>query len=549
MSKKSIFLIAIISILTLVLAACGSNNAAPEKKSNNTTNKSVHFVETEDLLTLNTTNEEDFASFTAQNQVLEGLYSLDKQDNVIPAVAKSLPKISADKKTYTIQLRDDAKWSDGSAVTAKDFVYAWQRAVSPKTAPSYSILFVNSIKNAKEVNEGKLKSSELGVKAVNDHELQIELIKPISYFPSLLSFQTFFPIKQSYLEKQGDKYGTSSATTLYNGPFTLKGWSASGDGWTYVKNKNYWDAKNVKVDDIKVSVVKNTGTAVNLYQSGDVDRVVLDGEFAKQYRGSKDFQNEKDALVAYLRLNETKESPLKNKDLRKAVSLAINKETLVNKILDDGSFVADGFIPKNFINNPETNADFRTDAGTLQKQDLKDAQTAWKAAQKALGKDKINLVYLTSDSDTDKKIAEYITDQLQKDLPGLTVEIKALPSKNKQQAYFEGDYDISDGAWMPDYKDATTYLNIFESKSSQNYIGFKNTTYDQLLNDADNKNAGNDEARWKNLVAAENILVNKEYAITPLYQKQTALLQKDRVANVVKHNFGSPYSYKYITVK
>lgn len=102
---------------------------------------------------------------------------------------------------------------------------------------------------------------------------------------------------------------------------------------------------------------------------------------------------------------------------------------------------------------------------------------------------------------------------------------------------------------MPDYKDATTYLNIFESKSSQNYIGFKNTTYDQLLNDADNKNAGNDEARWKNLVAAENILVNKEYAITPLYQKQTALLQKDRVANVVKHNFGSPYSYKYITVK
>lgn len=163
-----------------------------KKKSNNTTNKSVHFVETEDLLTLNTTNEEDFASFTAQNQVLEGLYSLDKQDNVIPAVAKSLPKISADKKTYTIQLRDDAKWSDGSAVTAKDFVYAWQRAVSPKTAPSYSILFVNSIKNAKEVNEGKLKSSELGVKAVNDYELQIELIKPISYFPSLLSFQTFF---------------------------------------------------------------------------------------------------------------------------------------------------------------------------------------------------------------------------------------------------------------------------------------------------------------------------------------------------------------------
>ncbi|MFD1901873.1 ABC transporter substrate-binding protein [Enterococcus termitis] len=207
------FIISSLLIAGVFLAGCDSTNKSAENETKKIT---VHFTEPAELLTLDTTQEEDFTSFNAQNQVLEGLYQLNDKDETIPAVAEELPEISEDKLTYTIKLRKDAKWSNGDTVTANDFLYAWRRAVTPETAPSYASLFVATIKNADEIYQGKLKPTELGVEAPDDYTIRIHLIKPIPYFTSLLTFETFFPINQAFAEKQGSDYGTSSQTTIYN---------------------------------------------------------------------------------------------------------------------------------------------------------------------------------------------------------------------------------------------------------------------------------------------------------------------------------------------
>ncbi|MFK4567307.1 peptide ABC transporter substrate-binding protein [Enterococcus sp. UD-01] len=538
------YLAASLLVLSVLVAGCNFN----ETKESQETKTQLHFTEPAELLTLDTTQEEDFTSFNAQNQVLEGLYQLNEKDEAIPAVAKELPKISADKQTYTITLRKDAKWSNGESVTAQDFLYAWRRAVTPETAPSYASLFVSSIKNAEAIYKGDMQPEQLGVKAADDYTLEIQLIKPIPYFTSLLSFETFFPINQAFAEKQGDSYGTSSKTTLYNGPFTLEGWEQNSDTWQYVKNPDYWDAENVAIDEIKTSVVKSTSTAVDLYQTGELDRVVLDGEFSKQYKNDADFQNQNDTKMGYLRFNQGKDKLLANQSLRKALALAIDRETFVKNVLGDGSIAATGFIPQNFVQNPKTGEDFRKENGTQQSFDSAAAKKAFEQALAELGKKEVTLVYLTKDSDTEKKTAEYLASQIEEVLPQVKFEITTLPSNNLQERYLAGDYDIAFGQWMPDFKDAITFLDMFASTSGLNHVNYNNPKYDQLIQAATETHAADELERWNDLLQAEHVLLAEDYTIAPIYQQQTALLQKKKITGVVKHSFGSPYSFKYIKV-
>lgn len=536
-----------ISILALLVFVTGCNSAG-KTESNKSKKAVVHFTEPAELLTLDTTQEEDFTSFNAQNQVFEGLYQLNEKDEVIPAVAKELPEISEDKQTYTISLREDAKWSNNDPVTAKDFLYAWRRAVTPETAPSYASLFVSSIKNADAIYQGKMKPDQLGIEAPDEHTLVIHLIKPLPYFTSLLTFETFFPINQSFAEKQGSDYGTSAKTTLYNGPFTLEGWEQNSDTWKYVKNPKYWDEKNVNVDEIQTTVIKSTSTAVNLYQTNELDRVILDGEFSKQYKNDPDFQNQNDTKMGYLRFNQGSNKPLENVNLRKAISLAIDRDTFVKNILGDGSIVATGFVPQNFVQNPKTSEDFRKENGVQQTFDKVAAQKAYAQAKEELPKEDITLIYLTKDTDTEKKTAEYLASQIAEVLPDIKVEITTLPSNNLQERYLSGDYDIAFGQWMPDFKDAITFLDMFAATSGLNHVNYKNPAYDRLIQDASDTDAADEEKRWSDLLQAEQLLLAEDYTIAPIYQQQTALLQKKNISGVVKHSFGSPYSFKYIQV-
>lgn len=268
-------------------------------------------------------------------------------------------------KTYTFKLRKDAKWSDGSAVTADDFIYAWKRALDPKTAAEYAYI-LQDLKNANKIMSGDAELDELGVKKVDEQTLEVQLEAPAPYFLGLTSFPTYLPLKQSFVEDKGDKFATSVDTMVFNGPFVLDKWQANA-GWTYKKNPDYWDKANVKMDKIDVKVVKEISTGVNLFEAKEVDFAPITSEFVSQYEKSDDYKTRPDARINFLRFNQ-KNKALKNKNIRKALALGFEKQGITDVILNDGSKPANFIVAKDFTFTPD-GEDFRAKYPDLQSYD------------------------------------------------------------------------------------------------------------------------------------------------------------------------------------
>lgn len=271
----------------------------------------------------------DATSCTQLNNTMEGLYRLGKNSKVEPGLATKTTT-SNDGKTWTFTLRNNDKWSSGDLVTAQDFVYSWRRTVDPSTGSQYSYLF-SGVKNADAIVAGKKKPNTLGVKAEGKDKLVVTLDKRIPYFKLLMDFPLFFPQNQKAVEQYGKSYGTSSKTTVYNGPFIQKGWTGSNLSWKLVKNKNYWDKKNVKLDTINFSVQKTPSTDYNLYQSGKLDAALLGPQASKQLKNQKGYTLRKTSSTIYLEMN-MKKKPFNNENFRKAISLAIDRKELANSV-------------------------------------------------------------------------------------------------------------------------------------------------------------------------------------------------------------------------
>ncbi|MCT4572030.1 peptide ABC transporter substrate-binding protein, partial [Bacillus thuringiensis] len=420
----------------------------------------------------------DQVSFLALNNVMEGLYRLDKDNKATPGVAESYKK-SDDGKKYTFTLNKNAKWSNGDPVTAKDFVFAWKRAVDKNTAAEYAYIMFD-LKNAKAINDGKAPLDTLGVKAVDDYTLEVELENPVPYFVELTSFGTFYPLNEKFVKEKGEKFGLEADTTLYNGPFTLTDWKHE-EGWKLKKNAQYWDNKTVKLDEINFNVVKDSGTRVNLYESGQIDRAGLTSEMVDKYKSNPDFYTQKTPSTFFLRLNQKRggqDTVLKNKDLRLAIAKAYDKKGLTNVILNDGSTPADYLVPKEFAKSPD-GKDFRKENGDILKTDVKKAKEHWEKAKKELGKEQVTIELLNYDSDNAKKVGEFLKGELEKNLPGLTVNLKNQPFKQKLKLESDLDYDLSYAGWGPDYLDPMTFIDMFVTNGPHNQTGYSNPKYDE----------------------------------------------------------------------
>lgn len=546
--KKLSAIIALTLAVSLALAACGGNNAGKQEVQEGELAKKqvLNLLEASDIPSMDTVKATDQVSFVVMNNVMEGLYRLDKDQKPMPGVAESYTK-SEDGKKYTFKLRKDAKWSNGDPVTANDFVFAWKRAVNPATAAEYAYIMFD-IKNAKAINEGKAPVDSLGVKAVDEHTFEVELENPIPYFLELTSFATFYPQNEVFIKQKGDQFGLKAETTIYNGPFVLTDWKTE-QGWTYKKNVNYWDEKSVKLDQINVSVVKEQGTMVNLYDSGQVDRTGLTAEFVDKYASSDEFHTSKDMSMYFLRFNQKrlgKNTPLANLKVRQAISLAQDKEALTSVLLNNGSTPAYFFVPSEFVTDEKGN-DFRNINGNMNKTNVKKAQKLWEEARKELGTDKVTLEFLNYDSDSSKKVGEYLKEQLEKNLSGLTVNIKPQPFKQKLDLETKGDYDFSFSGWGPDYPDPMTFIDLFVTGGSHNQMGYSNAKYDELVAAAKGELLTDRKARWEALAKAEKLLF-EDAAISPFYQRGMAFVQRPYVKGIVEHNFGGDYSYKWTYV-
>lgn len=263
--------------------------------------KELNITQSSDIPTLDVSKAEDTVSSEVLMNTMEGLVKLDKDGKVIPGVAESWEK-SEDGKTWTFKLRKDSKWSNGDPVTAKDFEYSWKRTLDPATASTYGFIMYDIV-GAKDYNLGNVDNADgVGIKAIDDYTLQVELVRPVHYFDSLMFFKTFLPQNQKAVEQFGQEYGTDKDKMVYNGPFTLTEWKLE-DMYVMSKNPNYWDANSVKIDKVNNKIVKDSNAALNLYETGEIDIVGLSAEQVDKYKESPEFKTLLKASTYFFQIN------------------------------------------------------------------------------------------------------------------------------------------------------------------------------------------------------------------------------------------------------
>ena len=489
----------------------------------------------------------DGLSFEVIAATIEGLYTLDAAGSAVPAIATGYD-LSEDGLTYTFHLREDAAWDNGTPVTANDFVYAWRRLVDPATASEYAfIMDVAAVKNAAAINAGEKPLEDLGVKAVDDYTLEVSLELPVPFFLQLMAFPSFFPLNEAFVTEQGSNYAQSPESLLANGPFKMTEW-IQGNSFKVEKNDSYYAKDDIQLDGIEYKIMKDAQTAALEFESGNLDIVRLTGEIVDLYKDNEAFNLIHEGYLWYIAPNEEVEE-LQNVNLRRALALAVNKEQLTDTVLNDGSTIADFIVPVSLATGPDAK-DFRETSDTYLAYDAAKAGEYWEVAKAELGIDSLTLELLFEDTDSSKKCAEFIQSELQTNLPGLTIELKSQPKKQRLELMRTGDYELGLTRWGPDYADPTTYLDLFITGVTNNYPNYSSEAYDTLMERIDKGDLVYDvEARWEAMKEAEAILLGEDAALAPLYQQGNTYLINPKLKGVETHSVGVPFIYRNASIE
>lgn len=530
--------IIMLSSLLVLVAGCGSKKANDSKKE-------ISVALNSELSSVDVSLAMDNTSSDVMEQVGEGLYDFTAKGGVKPALATNKPKATDHGKKYVFNLRKDAKWSNGKPVTAKDFVYSWRRTVDPKTKSPQSYYF-DGVKNYQAIANGKKAPSSLGIKANGKYKLEVTLDRAMPYFPSILAVSASFPLYQPYVEKQGKKYGTDAEHTLYNGAFTLKGWNGSNGEWSYVKNKDYWNAKHVQLDKVNVKVYKTEQTMVQQYQAKKIQFTQISGSTVKNLKKDQDLTVRKIPGNQYLVFNVKENKLFANQKVRQALAMAVDSNKLTKHVLQDQSLPATGYVPYGF-NNSKTGKDFAKQAGQLVQNNKTKAQKLWAEGLKELGMTSAEFSILSSNTETAKQVDEYLQSQFETTFKNLKVRVAAVPFNSRLSKQNSGDFDTVLSGWTPVYADPTDFLNLLMTNNNNNNGKWSNSEYDQLIKDANDKYALDEQKRWDNMEAANKIAV-EQAPIAPLFYISQVYLKDPNLKGMMLGPLGQPY-YKDASYK
>ncbi|MFC4077557.1 peptide ABC transporter substrate-binding protein [Salinithrix halophila] len=536
MKKRFCAWTACLFLMATLLTAC--SNPFGEAKDGSGDKQVLNLVENSEPVNLDTARLIDDSSVKIMNNVMEGLMRLDQDNQPQPAMAKGLPEISSDRRTYTFKIRE-AEWSDGKPVRAQDFEYAWKRALDPKIQSEYAYILYPLL-NAEKYNKGEVGADEVGVKALNDHTLQVRLEKPIPYFLSLTAFITYLPQRQDIVEKYGDQYAKEDENMVFNGPFKLAEWTHE-NSYRYKKNDRYWDRDRVSLDTINVQIVQDHSTAISLYQANKADVVALDSQLVGAFENSKEFVRVDSGTVYFLRYNTVNDF-LSNADIRRAISMAVDREELVDKVLKDDT-PAGGMVPPPI--RGYGGRLFRDQTEEKVKYDPEKAKELLEKGMDDLGIDTMPTIDLLTYNDDRKKVAVLIQEQLKRIL-GLNVRIDPQPQKQKFELEKAGNFQLSLVRWTGDYDDPMTFLDMWHSNNPINFGHWKNTEFDSLIDRS--KDTVDYRQREVNLIKAEKLLVD-DAGVAPLYYERESYLHKPRVKNLYRHPVLAKYSLKWVSIQ
>ncbi|WP_312249111.1 peptide ABC transporter substrate-binding protein [Streptococcus parasuis] len=532
-----------LAVATLsVLAACGNGGS----KSSSSDTSTINWYTPTEILTLDISKNTDRYSAMAIGNAGSNLLRVDENGKNQPDLAEKV-EVSEDGKTFTATLRDGIKWSDGSDITAEDFVYTWRRMVDPATASEYAYLVSDAhVLNADEVIAGEKPVEELGVKA-DGNKVIFTLSTPAPQFESLLTFSNFVPQKESFVKEAGEDYGTSSDKMLYSGPFVVEDWNGTSGSFKLVKNENYWDAENVKTETVNVQTVKKPDTAVQMYKQGELDFANISQTSAiyNANKNNEDVIEIAEARADYLVYNETGSvEALTNEKIREALNLATDREGLVKAAADTGTNPATAFVPKGLATLTDG-----TDLNEFVSQpytfDKEEAAKLFKEGLAELGVDSLTLT-ITADSDNPIKKAatDYIKELWETTLPGLTVEEKFVTFKQRLEDTKNQNFEVAFVSWGGDYPEGSTFYGLFQSDSAYNYGKVNSPEFDAAYEKALTTDALDKDAGAADYKAAEQALYEGSH-YNPLYNLSNKGLQNPNIEGLVRNSTGLDVDFTY----
>jgi len=455
------------------LTSSGSGNADAVDP---TTRTITSFLRTEPPQ-LNSSLATDQVSGMILGHVMEGLLRYDENNQLAPGVAQ---RWQVNRDGATFWLRPEATWSDGVAVTAHDFVFAWRVALDPKNASEYAFILY-PVKNGKAINSGEAPVETLGVTALDDHTLVVEFERPLAYFDKLVAFSTYYPIREDFYNATDGSFGSDAATLLYNGPFVISRW-VHGASLLMEKNPHYWNADRISIDRLDFAYITSDANAtLNLFKDDKIAYATLLAENLNNAL-EQDWHIERfmDGSVFYIEFNHRDGRPTANVNLRKAMQLATDSAELVYKVTKlPGYLPGESLFP---IWLKGVNGFFREEyPAPVAQLDLTQARIYLEKARQELGVSEIPpLVMLTGDNPISSIQSEYYQQVFRKNL-GLELKIDKQIFKQRLAKMLSGEFDMVLAGWGPDYDDPLTFGDLFASWNLNNRGRYNNPQLDEWV--------------------------------------------------------------------
>lgn len=487
---KQLAIFSVLAVLVIVavmytlnfLAGITSSDAPSAVSAVDFENNEISVFLRQDPPQLDSTRSTDTVSGTVLGHVMEGLLRYDENFEIAAGMAERW-EIEGTKATFW--LREDARWSNGEPITAHDFVFAWRTTLDPAVGSQYSFIFY-PIKNAEAANKGELPLDSVGMRALDDHTLEVELEQPIAYFDKLVAFGTYFPISETFYKSTNGRYGADANTMLYSGPFKMSSW-VHGASLRFEKNPYYWDADNIHLDAINIAfITEDTNTLLNLYKDNRIALVDLTAEMlegAMQQRWH--LERFMDGSVFYIEFNHRPGRLSSNLNLRKALLYAQDDGELVDRVIKlPGYLPAKSVFP---IWLRGVNDTFREEYPAPEAEyNVTLAREYLEKAKQELGITQFPPIVLLADTSPVATIASQYYQEVYKKNLGLEIIIDPQIFRQRLAKMASGEFDLVLSGWGPDYNDPLTFADLFASWNLNNRGRFNNAELDAQVRIAQN---------------------------------------------------------------
>ncbi|MBD3919058.1 peptide ABC transporter substrate-binding protein [Paenibacillus sp. PR3] len=498
----------------------------------------LQLLMTNRLSTLDSTQAHDLYSFMILGQTFEGLTRIDKQGNVVPGSARAW-SIDSGRMTYTFHLRENARWSDGSPVRADDYYFAWRRTVELSNGAAYARL-LELIEGVSSYYLGEADLEQMAVEAVDSLTLRVKLVRPSVHFLEMLAMPTFYPQQRAFVQQAGSNYGTTAGHTVFNGPFRLVKWDA--EGLELERNDHYWNQASIQLETVHYRILFDSEEAQRLYETGGLDRIPLVRSQIPKYERHPDFRSRFEVSTGLVLFN-TDIPLLSHKEVRRAMTLAIDGHEFAHLIYQNGSKGATGFIPPGI--QYDQNLSFREHFGNLIVRHLDEEATAFRELVRSLGFDSMpKLTLLFEDGYLGKELGPILIEQWKRRL-GLDVALETVPYLEKNERMADRRYELTLSVWGADYNDPLNFLDICQQDHPFNMTGYANPEYDALLRQARQEA---ELAKYMDYCFRAERLLMEDMPIGPLFFRAGCYLIHDYVSGWHQRSYGVSHDLSYTSI-